>query len=131
MAMAHRKVFVSFDFDNDSAIKMLLVNQSKLADTPFDIWDSSVKEHMDGDWQAKVKAKMRNVDVVCVLCGDNTHTAKGVAIELQIAKDIGKEYFLLNGYKHKTGTKPSSATAADKIYTWTWENLKNLIHGRR
>jgi hypothetical protein len=80
--MARQKVFVSYDFDNDAAIKMLLVNQSKLNDTPFDIWDSSVKEHMDGDWQAKVKAKLRNVDIVCVLCGEKTHTAKGVAIEL-------------------------------------------------
>lgn len=129
--MARQKVFVSYDFDNDSAIKMLLVNQSKLADTPFDIWDSSVKEHMDGDWQAKVKAKLRNVDIVCVLCGEKTHTAKGVAIELQIAKDLGKPYFLLKGYKDRACTKPTTATSADKMYDWTWENLKNLIHGGR
>jgi len=38
--MARKKVFVSFDYDNDADIKMLLVNQSKLPDTPFDIWDS-------------------------------------------------------------------------------------------
>ena len=129
--MARQKVFVSFDFDNDLTIKMFLVNQSKLEDTPFDIWDSSVKEHMDGDWVAKVKAKIRNVDVVCVLCGEKTHTAKGVAIELQIAKDMGKPYFLLKGYKERTCTKPTTATTADKMYDWTWENLKTLIHGSR
>lgn len=129
--MARQKVFVSYDFDNDSTIKMLLVNQSKHDDTPFDIWDSSVKEHMDGDWVAKVKAKIRSVDIVCVLCGEKTHTAKGVAIELQIAKDLGKPYFLLKGYKERACTKPTTATTADKMYDWTWENLKNLIHGRR
>jgi hypothetical protein len=130
--MARQKVFVSFDFDNDSAIKMLLVNQAKLDDTPFDIWDSSVKEHMDGDWQTKVKAKMRNADIVCVLCGEKTHTAKGVGIELQIAKDIGKPYFLLAGYKEpRTCTKPTTASTNDKLYNWTWENLKTLIHGGR
>lgn len=129
--MARQKVFVSFDFDNDLTIKMFLVNQSKLEDTPFDTWDSSVKEHMDGDWVAKVKAKIRNVDIVCVLCGEKTHTAKGVAIELQIAKDIGKPYFLLKGYKERTCTKPTTATTADKMYDWTWENLKTLIHGGR
>jgi hypothetical protein len=129
--MARQKVFVSFDFDNDLTIKMFLVNQSKLEDTPFDIWDSSVKEHMDGDWVAKVKAKIRNVDIVCVLCGEKTHTAKGVAIELQIAKDMGKPYFLLKGYKERTCTKPTTATTADKMYDWTWENLKTLIHGGR
>jgi len=129
--MARKKVFVSFDFDNDSAIKMLLVNQSKLPDTPFDIYDSSVKEHMDGDWQAKVKRKIQNVDIVCVLCGEKTHTAKGVGIELQIAKDVGASYFLLKGYKDKTCTKPTSASASDKLYNWTWDNLKTLIHGGR
>jgi hypothetical protein len=129
--MARQKVFVSYDFDNDADIKMLLVNQSKHPDTPFDIWDSSVKAHIDGDWEAKVKAKLRNVDIVCVLCGEKTHTAKGVAIELQIAKDLGKPYFLLKGYKERTCTKPTSATTADKIYDWTWDNLKKLIHGDR
>ena len=129
--MARQKVFVSFDFDNDLTIKMFLVNQSKLEDTPFDIWDSSVKEHMDGDWVAKVKAKIRNVDIVCVLCGEKTHTAKGVAIELQIAKDMGKPYFLLKGYKERTCTKPTTASTADKMYDWTWDNLKTLIHGGR
>jgi len=129
--MARQKVFVSFDFDNDSTIKMFLVNQSKLPDTPFDIWDSSVKEHMDGDWVAKVRAKIRNVDIVCVLCGEKTHTAKGVAIELQIAKELGKPYFLLKGYKERACTKPTTATTADKMYDWTWDNLKTLIHGGR
>ena len=129
--MERKKVFVSFDYDHDSTIKTFLVNQSKLEDTPFDIWDSSVKEHMDGDWQAKVRRKMQNVDIVCVLCGEYTHTAKGVAIELQIAKAVGAEYFLLKGYKDKDCTKPTTATSADKLYNWTWENLKTLIHGGR
>ena len=129
--MARKKVFVSFDYDNDATIKMFLVNQSKHPDTPFDIHDSSIKEHIDGDWQARVRNRMRNVDVVCVLCGENTHTAKGVAVELQIAKDLGTTYFLLWGYKDKTCTKPTSASAADKIYKWEWETLKSLIHGDR
>lgn len=129
--MARRKLFVSFDFDNDSTLKMLFVNQTKHPDAPFDIWDSSVKEHMTGDWQSKAREKIRNVDVVCVLCSTTTHTAKGVAIELQIAKDLGKEFFLLAGYKDKNCTKPTSASSSDKLYNWTWDNLKTLIHGGR
>lgn len=129
--MARKKVFVSFDFDNDADLKMLLIGQSKHEDTPFDIWDSSVKAHMDGDWQAKVQRKIQGADIVCVLCGLNTHTAKGVAIELQIAKDVGKAYFLLAGYKDKTNRKPTTASDNDKLYNWTWPNLKTLIHGGR
>ncbi|KUZ17105.1 hypothetical protein WI28_05400 [Burkholderia diffusa] len=129
--MQRKKVFVSFDFDHDSDLKMLLVGQAKHPDTPFDIWDSSVKEHMTGDWEKKVREKIRNVDVVCVLCGTQTHNAAGVSIELTIAKDLRKEYFLLAGYKDKVCTKPTSATTVDKMYNWTWDNLKTLIHGGR
>lgn len=129
--VARQKMFVSFDFDNDAALKMLLIGQSKHGDTPFDVFDSSVKEHMDGDWQAKVRRKINAADVVCVLCGLNTHTAKGVAIELQIAKELKKPYFLLAGYKDKTNRKPTSASDTDKLYNWTWDNLKKLIHGGR
>lgn len=129
--MARKKLFVSFDFDNDSTLKMLFVNQTKHPDAPFDIWDSSVKEHMTGDWQSKAREKIRNVDVVCILCSTTTHTAKGVAIELQIAKDLGKEFFLLAGYKDKNCTKPTGALSSDKLYNWTWDNLKTLIHGGR
>lgn len=128
--MNRKKVFVSFDFDHDADIKMLLVGQAKHDDTPFDIWDSSVKAHITGDWEEKVRGKIRNADVVCVLCGEYTHLATGVSIELQIAKDLGKPYFLLKGYKDKTCTRPTSGVE-DSQYAWTWENLKALIHGGR
>lgn len=129
--MQRQRLFVSFDFDNDSTLKMLLVNQAKHDDTPFDIVDASVKEHLTGDWQAKVRERIRRADVVCVLCTPTTHTAKGVAIELAIAKELGKPYFLLRGYSDKACYKPAQAAGADKIYDWTWDNLKLLIHGRR
>lgn len=129
--MTRMKVFVSFDYDYDADIKMLLVNQSKHPDTPFDIWDSSVREHIEGDWEAKVRRKIRDADVLCVLCGERTHTAKGVGIELSLAKEVGTSYFLLKGYKDKTCTKPTSASGNDAIYNWTWENLKALVHGNR
>ncbi|WP_186258335.1 TIR domain-containing protein [Burkholderia gladioli] len=129
--MNRKKLFVSFDFDHDADLKMLLVGQSKHADTPFDIWDSSIKEHLTGDWKAKARERIRNADVVCVLCGIHTHTAMGVSTELTIAKELKKDYFLLWGYKDKVCTRPTSASDSDKIYNWTWENLKTLIHGGR
>ena len=129
--VTRKKVFISFDFDNDGDLKMLLANQSKLPDTPFDTWDSSVSEHMTGDWKAKVRAKLKNVDIVCVLCTTTTHRAEGVAIELEIAKEIGASYFLLKGYKDKNCYAPRTASSTDKMYDWTWPNLKLLIHGNR
>jgi MTH538 TIR-like domain (DUF1863) len=129
--MPKKRVFISFDFDNDAGAKVMLAGQAKLPDSPFDFKDASVKEHLTGDWRQKVKSRMDNVDVVAVLCGEKTHTAAGVAAELEIAKEKGKEYFLLAAYSDKKCTKPTTATSTDKVYSWTWPNLKTLIGGGR
>jgi len=74
---------------------------------------------------------MDNIDIVIVLCGTKTHTATGVATELSIAKEINKPYFLLAAYADKHCTKPTSVSSSDKVYKWTWDNLKSLIAGNR
>ena len=129
--MALKRVFVSFDYDNDARLKDLLVGQSKHDDSPFELADWSIKEHLAGNWKEKARARIRSVDVVCVLCGKSTHTAAGVAAELQLAQEERVSYFLLKGYTDQTCTKPTTAKSTDKMYQWTWENLKALIGGGR
>ena len=129
--MAKKRVFISFDYDHDESIKMLLAGQAKHPDSPFDFTDASVKDHLTGDWKDKVRRRMDNIDVVIVLCGQSTHTAKGVADELTIAREKNKPYFLLAGYTDKNYTKPTFAYESDKVYKWTWDNLKALIGGAR
>jgi len=126
-----KRVFISFDYDHDSDLKTLLVGQSKHEDTPFEISDWSVKEELSGDWKAKVRTKIRQVDVVAVICGEHTDTATGVSAEITIAQEEEKPYFLLAGRTSGKNKKPKSAKTSDKIYKWTWENLKKLIHGQR
>lgn len=126
-----KRVFISFDFDHDKDTKIMLAGQAKLADSPFDFKDASVKEPLTGDWKEKVQRRMDNIDVVIVLCGEHTHKASGVAAELTIAQEKNKEYFLLAAYPDKTCTKPTSAKSSDKVYKWTWPNLKTLIEGGR
>ena len=126
-----KRAFISFDIDHDEGAKKMLAGQAKLADSPFEFKDNSVKEHLTGDWKEKVRRRMDNVDVVIVLCGTQTHTASGVAAELTIAKEKKKPYFLLAAYSDKRCTKPTSATSSDKVYKWTWDNLKKLIGGAR
>jgi len=125
------KVFISFDFDHDEDLKNLFVGQSRHSDTPFEISDISVKEALLGDWKAKVRPKIRNAEQVVVICGQYTHTATGVSEEIEIARELGKSYFLLNGRSNKTCTKPTSAKYNDIIYDWTWDNVGKLLRGLR
>ena len=129
--MALKRAFISFDFDHDDDLRNLLVGQAKHPDSPFEIKDRSLKEPLTGDWKEKVRQRMDNVDLVIVICGEYTHTAAGVAAELTIARDAKKPYFLLWGHGDKSCTKPKTALDSDKIYKWTWDNLKALIGGAR
>ena len=129
--MAKKRAFISFDYDHDEGAKIMLAGQAKHPDSPFDFTDASVKDHLAGDWKEKVRRRMDNIDVVIVLCGQYTHLAGGVATELTIAREKFKDYFLLTAYSDKNCTKPSSAQASDKVYNWTWDNLKALVGGAR
>ncbi len=129
--MGKKRVFISFDFDHDEDLRNLLVGQAKNPDSPFEIQDWSVKEPMTGDWKEKVRQRIRRTDLTVVICGEHTHTATGVATELRITREENRPYFLLWGRAGKVCTKPTTAVDSDKIYAWTWDNLKNLIEGSR
>ncbi len=129
--MGKKAAFISFDYDHDEFLRTAIVGQADNSDSPFNITDRSVKEHLPGDWKAKVKERIRRADLVVVICGEYTHVAKGVAVEIQLAREIGKPYFLLQGYSDKNCTRPTSADSRDKMYNWTWPNLKILIEGGR
>lgn len=124
------RLFISFDYDNDRTLKEFLVGQSKLADSPFEVHDWSIKEP-SWDWKEKARQRIVRSDVVAVICGHHTHLAVGVNEEIQIAKRANVPYFLLGGYSSGVNRKPSAATSTDKVYDWTWPNLKILIGGGR
>ncbi|GGO10622.1 TIR domain-containing protein [Microbispora bryophytorum] len=125
-----KRVFVSFDYDFDKTLKDFLIGQARNSGSPFEVHDWSIKEP-SSDWRAKARQRIRACDVVVVICGEHTHTAEGVAIELKIAQEEAIEYFLLMGYTNKACFKPTTAKMSDKMYKWTWENLKLLIGGAR
>ena len=123
-------VFISFDYDHDDDLKMLLVGQAKNDDSPFSIEDWSIKE-ASSDWKDKAKARIKRADQLIVICGKHTDTATGVNVEVTLAREVGTPYFLLAGYAEGANKKPTAALEEDKVYKWTWDNLKALIAGRR
>ena len=122
--MAKKKVFISFDFDNDLDLKNLLVGQSKLADSPFEIADYSLKEAApEKDWEEKALAKIKRSEIVVVIAGTETHSASGVKKEVKMANDNNIKVVQI---------KPNESTNkrveyAGVLYNWTWENLKSIL----
>lgn len=123
-----QRVFVSFDYDNDNDLKTLLIGQARNNDSPFEVEDWSVKTASPG-WRADARNRISRSDQVIVLCGAHTDTASGVNVELELARELDVPYFLLAG--RSGAVKPTAAASGDKIYKWTWDNLKSLIAGSR
>lgn len=124
------RLFISFDYDNDSFLKEALVGQSRLADSPFEVHDWSIKEP-SWDWKEKARQRIARSNAVAIICGHYTHLAIGVDVEIQLAQQANVPYFLLAGYNTGVNHKPTAALASDTIYKWTWPNLKILIGGGR
>ena len=120
-----KKVFVSFDFDNDEILKTFLIGQSKNPDSPFEVTDGSLKEAApEKDWEDKARAKIKAADVVIVMVGPKTYKASGVLKEVKMANDAKKDIFQIIGYKDGNYTRVEGAGV---LYSWNWENLKKLL----
>ena len=124
--MAKTRVFVSFDFDNDRVLKDFIIGQAKLADSPFEVVDVSLKEAApEKDWEAKARRAISGADKCLVMLGPRTAKASGVLKEVAMATDLGKPKFQVIGYKD--GSRDWAVPGGGSVYSWNWENLKKLL----
>ena len=129
--MPTKSAFISFDYDYDNDLRGNLVAQAKKPESPFSITDWSVKEPIDENWRKKVRDLIRRADLTIVICGEHTHQASGIAVEVAIAREENKPYFLLKGRREKTCTRPKSAPKKKKLHPWTWPTMKELLASPR
>ena len=123
--MAKKRVFVSFDFDNDKVLKDFIIGQSRLADSPFEVIDTSLKEAAPmKTWEDKARLAIKRSDIVVVMVGPKTHSAPGVLKEVAMAREAEISIVQVIGYKDGNYT---AVPNAGRLYTWNWPNLKNLL----
>lgn len=124
--MAKKKVFVSFDFDNDKTLKDFIIGQAKLADSPFEVIDLSLKEAApEKTWLDKARAAISRAEVFIVMLGPKTRTAPGVLKEVKLANELKKDKFQIIGYKD--GSDTWAVPNAGRVYKWDWATLKTLL----
>ncbi len=123
--MAKKRVFVSFDFDNDKILKDFIIGQSRLDDSPFEIVDCSLKEAApEKDWEEKAKRAIARAEVVMIMVGPKTYKATGVLKEVKFARDLNIDIFQVIGYKDGNYT---AVPDGGRLYSWNWDNLKKLL----
>jgi len=123
--VAKKRVFISFDFDNDKVLKDFIIGQSRLTDSPFEVIDTSLKEAAPmKTWEDKARIAIKRSNIVVVMVGPKTHSAPGVLKEVAMAREEEIPIVQVIGYKDGNYT---AVPNAGRLYTWSWENLKKLI----
>ena len=123
--MYRPRVFISFDFERDEALRNLLVWQARNEKTPFDIEDRSVKIPRNQDERKeKCKQKINKCDVVIVICWEETYHCIGVKAEIKMANELDIPVFWLKWYPNKTCPRPDGLL---KYYEWTRDALKAIL----
>ena len=125
--MAKKRVFVSFDFDNDKVLKDFIIGQARLDDSPFEVSDFSLKEAApEKDWLEKARAAISRSEVLIVMLGSKTSKASGVLKEVKLANELRKPKFQIIGYRD--GSEDWAVPEAGRVYKWDWDNLKKLLN---
>ncbi len=123
--MPKTKVFVSFDFDNDKALKDFIIGQSKNTDSPFEVADWSMKEAApQRSWEDEAESRIKRSNLVLVMVGPATYKAPGVLKEVEMAQRNNIRIVQVIGYKDGNYT---AVPNAGRLYSWNWDNLKKLL----
>ena len=123
--MPKKRVFVSFDFDNDAKLKTFIIGQSKLSDSPFSVIDWSLKKAAPHrTWENKSRRAIKGCDLVIVMVGPYTYRAPGVLKEVAMAREANISIVQVIGYKD---AKYQAVSNAGRLYSWNWRNLKKIL----
>ena len=123
--MARRRVFVSFDYDNDKALRDFVCGQAKNKSSRFSMVNWSMKEAgPERSWGRKARERIKRSDLVMVMAGRRTKSAPGVLQEVKIAREEGVKVVQLIGYSKK---KCPRVPQAGRRYRWTRKNLRRIL----
>jgi hypothetical protein len=85
----------------------------------------------EGRWQSEAGKRIELAKVVLVICGKNTHSADGVKIEVQMARQKEKPVLFLKGLK-EGASLPTGVAKTERMIPLDWasvyEELKPLAN---
>ena len=129
--MAKRKIFISYDYDNDRNYKNMLLAWDKNQDFDFGFSDQSADVSIDSNDAGAIKraisAKINDATYFLCLVGKNTHKSKWVAWE--IGKGIELKKKLVAVKIESTNTTPSGLLNAGAKWamSFTFDSIKKAI----
>ncbi len=129
--MAKRKIFISYDYENDRNYKNMLLAWDKNQDFDFGFSDQSADVSIDSTDAAAIKralsAKIGDATYFLCLVGKRTHTSKWVAWEITKAVELKKNIVAVK--IDSTNTTPSGLlnVAAKWAMSFSFDSIKKAI----
>lgn len=120
-----KRIFISFAIE-DEEYRDFFVSQAKKENSPFSFIDMSVKKPWKSEWKKKCRTKIKSCDGVIVLLSNKTYHSSGARWEIKCAKEEEIPVVGMHIRKNKKSAIPPELKG-EKIITWNWKNLGNLI----
>ena len=126
--MAKKRIFISYDYDNDHHLPGSFFQQAEDPKSPFSGVNVSLREaHPDDKWVSEAQRRIQECDCFIVLLGKNTFQAPGVLKEVNIAKGLNKKRFQIRP-KGKSNVDNKPLLNAGKVIAWSWDNIFKEIN---
>lgn len=127
--MVDPRAFLSFDFDRNQTQKTLFAGQChSKSPTPFTVSDWSSKTSLpQAQWEALIKKKINQTNMLIVLVGRSMGTATGVAKEIAMAK--AQDVPVFGVYVDGAGTSSTLPTGLQRNRTvaWNWDKVAAVV----
>lgn len=131
--MAKKKVFISYDYDNDKQYKNLLLAWDANGAFDFSIYDQSVDVSVDstdaGAIKRVISARINNSTYFLCIIGKHTHKSGWVAWEINKAVGLKKKIVAVKTAKDNTSPSEILGVGAEWALSFTFDSITDAIDG--
>ncbi|PKP61690.1 TIR-like domain-containing protein [Candidatus Atribacteria bacterium HGW-Atribacteria-1] len=131
--MAKKKIFISYDYDNDKHYKNLLVAWDKNDLFDFSFYDASVDVSVnseDADYIKRViKDRINSASHFLCIIGKQAYKSGWIAWEINTASNLNKKIIAVKTDQSNTSPNEILDIGASWAKSFTFESIKNAIEG--
>lgn len=129
--MAKKKVFISYDYDNDKRYKNLLLAWDANKEFEFSLYDQSVDVSVDSTDAAAIRrvisARINNSTYFLCIVGEYTHKSGWVAWEINKAVELKKKIVAVKTAKDNEAPSEILGVGTEWALSFTFDSIKNAI----
>ena len=130
--MTRKKIFISYDYDNDKNYKSLLIEWDANSEFEFGITDKSADDSIDSTNMAVIKknifSQIYSADYFLCIIGTKTNKSDWVKWEIDKAVELGKKIIAVKIDSTNTSPDEILKVGASWAMSFTFDSIKKAIN---